>query len=430
MSKNSLRVVASLLLLLSMLSLSSSFLSPPSALLHIGHHHSSSSSVSSSSLSSPLTVGRRFSSSASLTFSFSSSSSSSSSSPLGFRSLSPSPTCLNAKGKDAKKPKGGVKGGGKDAGGSAPSKSVAAATKAAPKTGSGANKSGGKGRAFGLLSFFSSAAATLMGGNRQVAEPVGRGIVMKTGWGINSLAWIRSKTGGAKPVQQAAKLHVGEKIAMYLRKAGLSDWKILCLVAGMPVVELRGAIPLGVWMKSMPLPKILLLSVLGNIAPIPFLLLALRSSVVSALFGPLLRRARTKIPPSMMGPTSAFSVYSSLAFFVAIPLPGTGAWTAALIAHVLNLPLLPSLAAISAGVVGAGAIVGGLAKFGKKGGLAALAIVAAWALYGVVSGGGKKTAGTAKGGVGKKGGTGGGGNGAGRGYQWAIEAVRTAQKSS
>ena len=72
-------------------------------------------------------------------------------------------------------------------------------------------------------------------------------------------------------------LHVGQKIANYFRSFGLPDLAVLALISAMPVVELRGAVPVGVWMGLDPLTQVLPVCVLGNMVPIIPLLVLLRN---------------------------------------------------------------------------------------------------------------------------------------------------------
>ena len=72
-------------------------------------------------------------------------------------------------------------------------------------------------------------------------------------------------------------LHVGQKIANYFRSFGVPDLAVLALISAMPVVELRGAVPVGVWMGLDPLTQVLPVCVLGNMAPIIPLLVLLRN---------------------------------------------------------------------------------------------------------------------------------------------------------
>lgn len=71
-------------------------------------------------------------------------------------------------------------------------------------------------------------------------------------------------------------LHAGQNIANYFRSFGIPDLAILAIISAMPVVELRGAVPVGVWM-DLPIQHVLPVCVLGNMAPIIPILLLLRN---------------------------------------------------------------------------------------------------------------------------------------------------------
>jgi len=71
-------------------------------------------------------------------------------------------------------------------------------------------------------------------------------------------------------------LHVGQKIANYFRSFGLPDVVVLAIISALPVVELRGAIPVGLWM-GLPLTTVLPACVIGNMIPIIPLLLILKN---------------------------------------------------------------------------------------------------------------------------------------------------------
>lgn len=105
------------------------------------------------------------------------------------------------------------------------------------------------------------------------------------------------------------------------------------VISAMPVVELRGGVPVGIWM-GMPIVKVFTLCVAGNMIPIPLILLALRSSFVQKLAKPVLDRAREKAA----GFGDEKSQALALTLFVGIPLPGTGAWTGAMGAFLLGMP--------------------------------------------------------------------------------------------
>lgn len=128
-------------------------------------------------------------------------------------------------------------------------------------------------------------------------------------------------------------LHIGQKIAKFCQGSGLPDWVTLMAISAMPVVELRGGVPVGLWM-GMPILKTFGLCVSGNMIPIPIILVALRSQFVQRLAKPVLDRARAKA--SSFGDEKSQAL--ALTLFVGIPLPGTGAWTGAMGAFLLGIP--------------------------------------------------------------------------------------------
>ena len=71
-------------------------------------------------------------------------------------------------------------------------------------------------------------------------------------------------------------LHTGQKIANFFMGFGLPKWAVLATISAMPVVELRGAVPVGIWL-GMPITQVLPICVLGNMAPIIPLLFLLRN---------------------------------------------------------------------------------------------------------------------------------------------------------
>ena len=130
------------------------------------------------------------------------------------------------------------------------------------------------------------------------------------------------------------------------------------LIAMVPVLELRGAIPAGI-AAGLPPAAAAAAAILGNLLPIPFLILLLRrifgwlrkSSWVGPKIDWLERRAHLK------GRMVRKYRLPGLIILVAIPLPGTGAWTGALVAALLDIRMRHALPAIFLGVVIAGAIV-------------------------------------------------------------------------
>lgn len=108
------------------------------------------------------------------------------------------------------------------------------------------------------------------------------------------------------------------------------------------------------------------------------------------LMAPILNRAEKKA--AGLGVGSLEKQWASLAAFVGIPLPGTGAWTGAMGAFLLGMPAAVALSSIFTGVVSAGVIVSAITLAGKKGGIAALAALFAFTGKEFLTGGGGSSA--------------------------------------
>jgi uncharacterized membrane protein len=132
----------------------------------------------------------------------------------------------------------------------------------------------------------------------------------------------------------------------------------LIIISMLPIIELRGAIPVGV-LLGMPPIESFLISVVGNLIPIPFVILLGRpifnwlkkTKLFAGLMEKLEKRIEKKADSVMK--KAALGLY----FFVAIPLPGTGAWTGALIASMFDMRFKYALPAIVLGVLTAGIIM-------------------------------------------------------------------------
>jgi len=130
------------------------------------------------------------------------------------------------------------------------------------------------------------------------------------------------------------------------------------VVAAMPVVELRGAIPLGIHLGLPPL-EVLGLALVGNLAPIP-LAYYLFLPAVNYLKGTrLFRRVTVTYITRTELRVERIKRYGllGLVLFVATPLPGTGAWTGCLAALLLGYSLGRTMAALTLGTVAAGVAV-------------------------------------------------------------------------
>lgn len=131
------------------------------------------------------------------------------------------------------------------------------------------------------------------------------------------------------------------------------------LVSMIPVIELRGGIPFGVALGLNPWVA-MMACVVGNMIPIPFIVVYIRRIFLwmrrrFPKLGSLVDKLETKA--HLKGKKVTRYRYLGLFVFVAIPLPGTGAWTGALAAAFLNMPLRKALVSIFLGVVTAGILV-------------------------------------------------------------------------
>jgi len=133
------------------------------------------------------------------------------------------------------------------------------------------------------------------------------------------------------------------------------------LLAMLPIAELRGALPTAIVVYDLPVWKAILLSIIGNMLPVYFLLigfekvsqwLRVRFVFFDNLFNKLFDRTRQKLESKV----DKYGAWA-LALFVAIPLPVTGAWTGTLAAFVFGLSKKKSFFAIFVGLLMAAAIV-------------------------------------------------------------------------
>ena len=131
------------------------------------------------------------------------------------------------------------------------------------------------------------------------------------------------------------------------------------LISMLPIIELRGAIPIGYYAFDLPIWPVVIISIIGNILPVPFLI----------LFGGMVLRWLAKFPRLgkpfrwilRLGEKKVAkmnkTLFWGLFLFVAIPLPGTGAWTGSLAAITLQRDLKQAFLPIALGVLCSGAII-------------------------------------------------------------------------
>lgn len=131
------------------------------------------------------------------------------------------------------------------------------------------------------------------------------------------------------------------------------------LVSMVPVIELRGAIPIATKF-GLNFYIALPVAIIGNLLPVPFIILFIRRIFAwIRQHMPKLNGIVTRLENRAKAKTETVLKYAfwGLFLFVAIPLPGTGAWTGALIAAMLDMRLKKAFPSIALGVLTAGIIM-------------------------------------------------------------------------
>ena len=133
------------------------------------------------------------------------------------------------------------------------------------------------------------------------------------------------------------------------------------LCSMIPIVELRGAIPVGWFAFDMPWWQTYIFSVLGNMIPVPFILLLIRKVLawMETCRVKLFNRVALWLRKKAEKNTDKIQKYGfwGVCFFIAIPLPVTGAWTGSLVAATIKMKFWKALLSALLGVMIAGAIV-------------------------------------------------------------------------
>ncbi|MBC7076015.1 MAG: small multi-drug export protein [Syntrophomonadaceae bacterium] len=134
---------------------------------------------------------------------------------------------------------------------------------------------------------------------------------------------------------------------------------LVFITAASPVIELRGAIPLGIAL-GLPASEVFLLSLLGNIMPVPFILISTRSLIgwlknIAFIEG-WLSNWSTRKTRKLFSKIQRWG-WLGLLIFVAVPLPGTGAWTGSVAAALLGLNFWLSFVTVFLGIITAGLLI-------------------------------------------------------------------------
>lgn len=156
------------------------------------------------------------------------------------------------------------------------------------------------------------------------------------------------------------------ELMQWLNNTPAGEFIFTMLVSMLPIVELRGGIPFGV-VAGLSYRMAFVAAVFGNLIPVPFIIIYVRRVFLwlrrnlprlNGMVDRLEKKAHLK------GQKVSRYKYMGLYLFVAIPLPGTGAWTGAMAAAFLDMPLRKAIPSIACGVVTAGLIMSALTALG------------------------------------------------------------------
>ena len=160
----------------------------------------------------------------------------------------------------------------------------------------------------------------------------------------------------------------------------LLKYLLVFFVSMVPLIELRGAVPIGLSPllgDALPLLPLYAVCILGNMLPVPIIFFFARKVLIWGADKKFIGKFFTfclekgEKGGKKLQEKAGRGLYFALFLFVGIPLPGTGAWTGTLAASFLNMDFKKSVIAIMAGVILAGIIMG-LASFGVFGALGAV----------------------------------------------------------
>lgn len=203
------------------------------------------------------------------------------------------------------------------------------------------------------------------------------------------LVWKKAKSAvghSCTPIQTALITISASKggIKQFFSKTkkenqALKNYLIIFLISMIPIVELRGAIPVavGMGMQGTELVWAYIVCVIGNMLPVPFIFFFARKVLewgkdkkyIGKFFTFCIQKGEKG--GQKLQAKAGRGLFVALMLFVGIPLPGTGAWTGTLAASFLDMDFKKSVIAVMCGVIIAGIIMG-LASMGVFGGLSAI----------------------------------------------------------
>ena len=161
----------------------------------------------------------------------------------------------------------------------------------------------------------------------------------------------------------------------------LKKYILVFLISMVPLIELRGAIPIGIssiYGGQLPIIPLYVICIIGNMLPVPFIYLFARKvliwgadkKIIGKFFKWCLEKGE-KGGKKLQEKAGKRGLFLALLLFVGIPLPGTGAWTGTLASSILDMDFKTSIIAVILGVILAGIIMG-LASAGLFGTIGAI----------------------------------------------------------
>lgn len=150
-----------------------------------------------------------------------------------------------------------------------------------------------------------------------------------------------------------------QTIQEFLTAHGIPDWLVVFIISLCPILECRLGMFTAIVLLGMNPFVGFIISFLGNILPIPFILLLINWIFEVFKKIPVLKNIVFWLEEKTLKKRDKIDKYGiwGLLLFVAIPLPGTGGWTGALLASLLHLDKKKSFGVISVGVFIAGLII-------------------------------------------------------------------------
>ena len=142
----------------------------------------------------------------------------------------------------------------------------------------------------------------------------------------------------------------------------LTKYLSVFFISMVPLIELRGAIPVGVAM-GLPLWQVYIIAIIGNMIPVPIIFFLARKVLEWGAGKPVIGKFFTfclekgEKGGKKLQAKAGRGLFVALLLFVGIPLPGTGAWTGTLAASLLDMDFKSSVVAVMCGVLLAGVIM-------------------------------------------------------------------------